>query len=69
MWEVDECVFVEMDVSYWRKDGTMITLPCFDIFRSEGDKFSELRIFMDCNPVFDPKIKVDDKNFGLLHAW
>jgi hypothetical protein len=58
MWEVGDVVFVEMDVFYWRKDGSLVALPCADIFRVEGDKFSELRIFMDINPVFDPKIPV-----------
>ncbi|VEP13022.1 Ethyl tert-butyl ether degradation EthD [Hyella patelloides LEGE 07179] len=58
MREVDDVVFVEMDVTYWRKDNSVITLPCCDIFRVEGDKFSELRIFMDVAPVFDPSIKV-----------
>lgn len=58
MWEVGDVVFVEMDVAYWRKDGSMISLPCSDIFRVEGDKFSELRIFMDVNPVFNPTIPV-----------
>ena len=61
MWELGDVVFVEMDVFYWRKDGSMVSLPCFDIFRVEGDKFSELRIFMDVNPVFDPKIPVPEK--------
>ena len=36
----------------------MIALPCCDIFRIEGDKFSEFRIFMDVNPVFNPSIPV-----------
>ena len=58
--EVGNLVFVEMDVLYWRKDNSMVALPCFDIFRVEGDKFSELRIFMDVNPVFDPSIPVPD---------
>ncbi|BAY50072.1 ethyl tert-butyl ether degradation EthD (plasmid) [Scytonema sp. HK-05] len=58
MWEVGEVVFVEMDVIYWRKDGSVVTLPCCDIFRLEGDKFSELRIFMDANPVSDETIPV-----------
>ena len=58
MWEIGNVVFVEMDVLYWRKDGSMVSLPCFDIFRVEGNKFSELRIFMDVNPVFDPSIPV-----------
>ncbi len=58
IWEVGDLVFVEMDVTYWRKDNSEISLPCTDIFRVEGDKFSELRIFMDVNPVFDPTISV-----------
>lgn len=58
MWEVGDIVFVEMDVIYWRKDNSVITLPCCDIFRLEGDKFSELRIFMDANPVSDTNISV-----------
>ena len=60
MWEVGDLVFVEMDVTYWRKDNSVVSLPCFDIFRLEGDKFSELRIFMDVNPVFDATISVPD---------
>jgi hypothetical protein len=58
MWEHGDNVFVEMDVQYWRKDNSYISLPCFDIFRLEGDLFSELRIFMDVNPVFNPTIAV-----------
>jgi ketosteroid isomerase-like protein len=58
LWEHGDTVFVEMDVLYWRKDGSMVSLPCTDIFRLEGDKVSELRIFMDANPVGDPKIQV-----------
>jgi limonene-1,2-epoxide hydrolase/alkylhydroperoxidase/carboxymuconolactone decarboxylase family protein YurZ/catechol 2,3-dioxygenase-like lactoylglutathione lyase family enzyme len=58
MQELGNIVFVEMDVTYWRKDGSIISLPCCDIFRVEGDKFSELRIFMDVNPVFDASIPV-----------
>lgn len=59
MWETDNVVFVEMDVTYWRKDGTEITLPCADIFRFEGEKVAELRIFMDANPVGNATIAVD----------
>ncbi|WP_313949872.1 nuclear transport factor 2 family protein [Aphanizomenon sp. FACHB-1401] len=58
IWEIGNVVFVEMDVIYWRKDGSVISLPCSDIFRVEGDKFSELRIFMDVNPVFNSSIFV-----------
>ncbi|BAZ48587.1 hypothetical protein NIES4103_11950 [Nostoc sp. NIES-4103] len=58
IWELGDLVFVEMDVFYWRKDGSQVSLPCTDIFRVEGDKFRELRIFMDVNPIFDPTIPV-----------
>jgi ketosteroid isomerase-like protein len=58
LWEVGDVVFVEMDVTYWRKDGTSITLPCCDIFRFQGDQVAELRIFMDANPVFDKSMVV-----------
>lgn len=56
--EVGDTVFVEMDVMYWRKDGSSVTLPCADIVRFDGDKVRELRIFMDANPVFDPSAKI-----------
>jgi ketosteroid isomerase-like protein len=61
IWEVGDTVFVEMDVIYWRKDGTSIKLPCADIFRFEGNKVLELRIFMDANPIFDRSMIVGDK--------
>jgi hypothetical protein len=61
LWEVGDCVFVEMDVMYWRKDGTSLKLPCADILRFEGDKIQELRIFMDANPIFVREMKVGDK--------
>ena len=60
LWEYGEVVFVEMDVTYWRKDGSQVTLPCFDICRFEGDKLAELRIFMDANPVGNGNIPVAD---------
>jgi hypothetical protein len=51
--EVDDTVFVEMDVMYWRKDGSSVTLPCADIVRFDGELIQELRIFMDAGPVFN----------------
>jgi hypothetical protein len=46
---------------YWRKDGTLVTLPCSDIFRFEGHKIQELRIYEDANPIFDPSLPVGKK--------
>ena len=52
MWKVGEDVVVcEMDVTYTRRDGKVITLPCCDTVRIKGDKVQELRIYMDINPV------------------
>lgn len=59
MVETGDTVFVEMDVLYWRQDGSMIALPCADIFRRKCDLFTELRIFMDVNPVMKPEIAID----------
>jgi ketosteroid isomerase-like protein len=53
LWEVGDLVFVQMDVTYWRKDGSSVTLPCADIVQFEGDKVQELRIYMDANPIGD----------------
>jgi catechol 2,3-dioxygenase-like lactoylglutathione lyase family enzyme len=58
LWEIGNAVFVEMDVIYWRKDGSSIRLPCADIFRFQGDKVLELRIFMDANPIFNKALPV-----------
>lgn len=60
LWEVGNTLFLEMDVIYWRKDGSVVSLPCFDVFRVEGDKFAELRIFMDANPVGNATIPIAD---------
>jgi hypothetical protein len=60
MWEVGDVLFVEMDVQYWRKDGSSVTLPCADIVRFEGDKVLELRIFMDANPIGNPSAQIPE---------
>ena len=61
IWEIGDTVFVEMDVTYWRKDGSSVTLPCSDILRFEGHKIQELRIYMDANPLFDKSLPVGQK--------
>ena len=57
--EVNNMVFVEMDVTYWRKDGTSITLPRADILRFKDDMIEELRIYMDASPLGNPAIVAD----------
>ena len=51
-------MFVEMDVMYWRKDGSSVTLPCADIVRFDGDKIQELRMLMDGGTVFNASIVI-----------
>lgn len=52
-WELEEnVVILDMEVTYYRLDGTAVTLPVMDYFRFKGDLIQELRIFMDVNPVF-----------------
>ena len=58
VWELGDVVFIEMDVIYWRKDGTSVVLPCSDILRFDGPKIQELRIFEDANPLFDAALPV-----------
>ena len=54
--EVGSTVFVEMDVVYWRHDGTAVQLPCADILRFVDSGIGELRIFMDAAPISDPSL-------------
>lgn len=53
-----ETVLIEMDVHYWRLDGSHIALPCSDTLRAKDGKVTELRIFMDVAPLADPSITV-----------
>ncbi|NTU50770.1 MAG: nuclear transport factor 2 family protein [Desulfobulbaceae bacterium] len=54
IWEAsDGTLFCEMEVTYINHAGKVVTLPCCDIIRFEGDKVKELKIFMDINPLFN----------------
>ena len=51
MWESQNTVVCEMDLTYTRLDGKEVTVPCCDVFRVAGDKIQEMRIFIDATPV------------------
>jgi hypothetical protein len=51
-WDHPEESILEVEVSYKRKDGQTVTLPCVTILKPEGDKVGELRIFTDVAPVY-----------------
>lgn len=55
MAELPDTLFIEMDVIYWRLDGSSVQLPVSDIVRFDGDEITELRIFMDASPVLEPE--------------
>src|SRR5437868_11227570 len=47
LWEVDDAVIVELTVTYNRKDGKVIKLPCLDIIRFSGDKIKSLQAYLE----------------------
>ncbi|MBD2102827.1 nuclear transport factor 2 family protein [Leptolyngbya sp. FACHB-261] len=42
----------EVDVTYTRKNGTQVTLPCASILRSRNDQIYDFRMNMDISPVY-----------------
>lgn len=52
MWENADSVICELEINYIRNDGSVLTLPCTDIFRMEGDKVKEMLVYMDPSPLF-----------------
>jgi ketosteroid isomerase-like protein len=55
IWQVGEnadVVIARMTVHYSRLDGSIVSLPCCNIFRMRSDLVADYRIYMDVNPVF-----------------
>ena len=52
MWEQDNVVVCEMEVTYTRLDGKEVSVPCCDTFRLSGDHLQEMRVYVDVTPVF-----------------
>ena len=49
-----DTVVAEMTVHYSRLDGTNVSLPCCNVFRTQDGAIADYRIYMDVNPVFAP---------------
>lgn len=47
VWEQDNIVICEGEVTYTRQNGSELTLPFADIFRMKQDLIADYRIFMD----------------------
>jgi hypothetical protein len=50
--EQGDAVVVELAINYTMVGGKVITLPCLDIFRFDGDKVKAMLVFMDASPLF-----------------
>jgi ketosteroid isomerase-like protein len=50
--EQGDAVIVELAVNYNLVGGKVITLPCLDIFRFDGEKVKAMLVFMDSTPLF-----------------
>lgn len=53
VWQPEEnVVILEMEVTYYRLDDTVVTFSVIDLFRFKGNLIKEIKIFMDINPLF-----------------
>jgi hypothetical protein len=51
-WDLPEETILEAAVSYTRKDGQVVTIPCVSILRPDGEQVEELRVFIDVAPIY-----------------
>jgi len=54
VWTIDATTVLEVAVTYVRKDGKTVTVPCVSILERRDQKVSELRVHIDLAPVFAP---------------
>jgi SnoaL-like domain len=52
VWQQDNVTIVEANITYTRKDGKAVVLPCVTVLRREGNLINDVRINMDINPLF-----------------
>lgn len=54
-WEQAPTTIVDANVTYTRKDGQAVTVPCVTIYRTNHDDLIEdYRIYIDITPVLSP---------------
>jgi ketosteroid isomerase-like protein len=54
VWGVDDTVITRLTVTYTRKDKKAMSFPGVTIWRVEGKKISDYRIYIDNTPLFAP---------------
>jgi len=52
VWECDNVVICEGEVTYTRHNGSVLTLPFVDILRMEAELIADYRIYMDISVLF-----------------
>jgi ketosteroid isomerase-like protein len=53
MWEPErDVVIAEVVLTYHRKDGKVVKLPCLDVIRLDGGKIQSLQAYLDITPAF-----------------
>jgi hypothetical protein len=52
IWEIDDAVVCELEITYTRLDDSTLVLPCLDVFRMTGDKVRAMLVYMDASPLF-----------------
>lgn len=51
-WQADDAVICRGEVTYTRHDGSTLTVPFANVFRMEGDKVRDYRIYMDASALY-----------------
>lgn len=54
LWCIDDRVVCELEATYTRGDGQIVTIPCLDLFTIRESRIAALQIFADMAPVFRP---------------
>lgn len=52
VWEEPGTVLTELKVTYTRKDGKKVGVPCVNVFEMQGPKIRDYKIFIDIAPVY-----------------
>jgi hypothetical protein len=52
-WNVGDDTIVELKVTYGRKDGQQVTIPCTTIFHTDSaGKIDDYRVYFDVTPIY-----------------
>jgi ketosteroid isomerase-like protein len=51
-WRSGDTVVCELELTYYRKDGKVVKIPCVDLIRLKDEKVKSLRAYLDATPAF-----------------